>query len=299
MESAISNLDSAFQKMYKKSAQPPKFHKKGQRDSFRIDGSVIKVDGKTLSLPKKLTLKLAEPLRYKASKIYNVTVSKTAGMWFASIQCEIPESKNQAEGSVGIDLGVKEQAVCSDGKVYDNIHVEKQFRQRIAHAQRSLARKQKGSQNRKKAQTKLSKLYYKAACKRNDNIHKFTADITKNYGTVCLEDLNVSGMVKNHKLAKAISDVAFGEIRRQFEYKANEVLYVNRFAPSSKTCCECRLVHDMPLSKRIMDCECGNKIDRDLNAAINILRWATPIMPVDGTKYRVKQESNQLSYSYR
>jgi putative transposase len=122
-----------------------------------------------------------------------------------------------------------------------------------------------------------------------------TTEIASKYNTVCIEDLNVSGMLKNHNLAKAISDVSFSEIRRQLEYKANNVMYVGTFEPSSKTCCECGIIHNMPLGKRQMICECGNNIDRDVNAAINILRWATPkvqVKSVDSAKSRLKQKSN-------
>ena len=294
-EAAIADLNSAFTKMYRGQNEHPKFHKRGVHDSFRIDGSVVKINGEMLSLPKGLFIRMAEPLRYEPTKIYNVTITTRAGLWFASVQCEIPDSENQAGGMVGIDLGLKSQAVLSDGTVYPNLGIRKRFVRRIAHAQRSLARKQKGSANRAKARKKLAKAYYQMDCLRSDNIHKFTTGVVQQYGTICLEDLNISGMLKNHCLAGAIADVSFYEIRRQFEYKAKETRYVNRFAPTSKTCSVCGAMHGMPLDQRVMDCECGNVIDRDINAAINILRWATPeVMPVEGAKRSVKQESNRL-----
>jgi putative transposase len=279
VEAAINDLDRAFKNFYRKNAEHPRFHKKGIRDSFRIDGSVIKINGCYLSLPKGLTLKMAEMLRYRdTKKIYNVTISHQAGMWFASIQCEVLGGENQAVGEVGIDLGVTDQAILSDGTVYGNIRVEQKYRRRIAHAQRDLHRKRKGSANRKKAQRKLAKVYYRMQCLRNDNIHKFTTEVTRKYGTVCLEDLNVSGMVKNHKMARSIEDVAFFEIRRQFEYKAKEVRYINRFAPSTKACSICGYINKtMTLVIREWVCpSCGTHHDRDKNAAQNILRWATP-----------------------
>jgi putative transposase len=273
-EAAIADLNNAFKKFYTKQNAHPTFHKKGIRDSFRIDGSVIKVCGNMLYLPKGLCLRMAEPLRYQPEKIYNVTISKTANRWFVSIQCEIPESENQAEGATGIDLGISQHATLSDGTVFENIKLEHKYRRKLARTQRNLHRKEKGSKNRRKAQKRLSTIYWRMANKRNDNIHKFTSAVTAVYATICLEDLNISGMIKNYNLAKAVSDVAFGETRRQFEYKAKEVRIVVRYEPTTKPCCECGKEHEMPLSKRRMVCDCGNDKDRDHNAAINILRLA-------------------------
>ena len=273
-EAAIADLAGAFKKYFSKQNDRPTFHKKGIRDSFRIDGSVIKVVGNMLYLPKGLYLRMAENLRYEPTKIYNVTVSKTADRWFVSIQCEVPESENQAEGAVGIDLGISQHATLSDGTVFENIKLERKYRRKLARAQRNLHREQKGSRNRRKAQKQLATIYWRMANKRNDNIHKFTSSVTAIYATVCLEELNVQGMVKNHSLAKAVSDAAFYETRRQFEYKAKEMRYVEQFEPTSKACCECGKIHDMPLHKRRMVCECGNNKDRDHNAAVNILRKA-------------------------
>jgi putative transposase len=295
VEAAITDLGTAFRNFFNTNSGHPVFHKKGVRDSFRIDSSVIKVKGKSLVLPKKLKIRMAESLRYTPDKIYNVTISERAGKWFASFQCEVPDCENQAEGVVGIDLGIKSQAVLSDGTSYANLGLAKKFERQLAHAQRSLARKTKGSQNWKKAQRRLANLYYRISCMRQDNIHKFTNEVTTKYGVVCLEDLNVSGMMKNHHLARAVADVSFYEIRRQFGYKAREVRIVGRFEPTSKTCSNCgHKVQSLPLSVRSWVCpDCQAVHDRDENAAINILRWATPkVMPVEGAKRSRKQESN-------
>jgi putative transposase len=298
-EAAIAGLGGAFKKLYGKQNAHPKFHKKGVHDSFRIDGNVIKTGGKLLKLPKRLNIRMAESLRYDASKIYNVTVSRTAGMWFASIQCEVPDSENQASGEVGIDLGIKDLATLSDGTKYENPHVEKKYRKKIAYAQRRLHRRKKGSKGRRKAQNLLAKLYYKATCARKDYTHKFTSEVAGKYATVCLEDLNVRGMQGNHHLARAISDAALAEIRRQFEYKATEVRYVGRFEPSSKTCGVCGYYkQDMTLAIREWVCpNCGATHDRDVNAAANILRWASPeVKPADrhtnAKAAGMKRESN-------
>jgi putative transposase len=163
-------------------------------------------------------------------------------MWFASIQCEVPDSENQASGEVGIDLGIKDLATLSDGTKYENPRVERKYRKKIAYAQRRPHRRKKGSMDRRKAQNLLAKLYYRAACARKDYTHKFTSEIAVKYAAVCLEDLNVRGMQANDRFARAVGDAALAEIRRQFEYKANEVRYVDRFAPSSKTCIRERIL---------------------------------------------------------
>jgi len=238
---------------------------------------------------------MAEKLRYEPSKIYNVTISERAGKWFASIQCEIADSENQAMGIVGIDLGVNIQAVLSDGTAFPNLGLVKRYEKQLAHAHRAVSRKQKGSRNRRKAVQRLARLYYRIACIRADYIHKFTTEVTRKNGVVCLEDLNVSGMMKNHRLARSVADVSFYEIRRQFTYKAREVRIAGRFMPTSKVCNDCgHKAQVLPLSVRSWACpKCEIVHDRDVNAALNILRWASPeVMPVEGSKSSEKQESS-------
>ncbi|GHU47146.1 hypothetical protein FACS1894200_02050 [Spirochaetia bacterium] len=227
-----------------------------------------------------------ESIRFEYTKLYNVTISRNAGQWFISYCFEVVEKERVREnqtGIVGIDLGVKDMAVLSDGCVYENPHIEQRFRKKVRQCQKALARKKKGSKNWHKAKRKLQRLYQRIANVRRDYIHKFTTAVSQKYETVCLEDLNVSGMVRNHKLAKALQDVSFYEIRRQFEYKAGEVRYVPPFFASSKTCSHCGHIQEMPLEKRVYRCEsCGAEINRDLNAAINIVRSARPKTAVGG-----------------
>ena len=286
-DSAIKDLANAFVSFFKGNAKHPRFHKRGYKDSFRIDGSVVKTEGKILCLPKGQRYRMTERLRYDDAKIMNVTVSRTANRWFVSICCELPDTLGESQsGCVGIDLGIKELATLSDGTRIRNPKVFAKGERRMKHLQRNLSRKRKGSSNWRKAKDKLAKYQYETSCMRKDWIHKATTGIAEKYGTVFMEDLDVKGMLGNHRLAKSLSDVSFGEFNRQLEYKTT-VNRIDRFYPSTKTCSKCGHIQDMPLSKRVYDCPvCGNSIDRDLNAAINILNVGMAnypeLMPVEG-----------------
>ena len=277
-ETAFNNLDNAFKNFFRNLKKGnkktyPRFKKKGTHDSFAVDNSKFKVNGNKIRIPKLGWVRMTEELRFKG-KMLSATISKIADKWFVSILVEMPDedkSKNQTLPPVGVDLGIKTLATLSDGVIFDNIKATKLFERRLRRLNKSLAKKQRRSNRWKKAKLSLSKCHYKISCIRNSAIHKMTRFVANNYSTVCLEDLNVSGMVKNRHLSKAISDVSFGEIRRQIEYKTYAVSVVDRFFPSTKLCMDCGKKHDMPLSKRIFEC-CQGPIDRDLHAAQNILR---------------------------
>jgi putative transposase len=254
----------------------PKFKKRGFKDSFTIDGKDTKVLNKSLKLPKLKALKMAEPLRF-AGKIVEVTVAKKAGKWFAAILVKLPDSPSRCENQerlpVGVDLGISRLATLSDGTVFENPRTLRRFEKRLRLQNKSLSRKKKGSKNREKAKRRLQVTYYKIACARQDALHKLTTFLSRQYGTICIEDLNVQGMVQNRRLAKAVSDAGFGLFRQMLEYKATDVRIVSRWFPSSKLCPVCGCLNSMPLSKRTYTCDCGyGPVDRDLNAAKNILR---------------------------
>ncbi len=275
-ERAFTDLEQAFKRFFKKQSRYPRFKKKGRHDSFYISAQYIKVEGKKLWVSKIGWVRMTEPLRFEGH-ILSVTISRTADMWLASFNIDIPDGpvcgENQVHSAVGIDLGIEKLATLSDGTVFENIRTTKKHEKRLRWLNKSLARKQKGSNNWKKAKVKLSKLHYKIRCIRQDYIHKMTSWIANNYSDVCIEDLNASGMMKNRHLSKSIADVSFHEIRRQLEYKAIRVHIVDRFFPSTKLCMNCGQLHDMPLHKRTFTCDCGvGPIDRDLHAAQNILR---------------------------
>ena len=300
-EAAIQDLANGFKSFFRGNTRHPRFHKKGVHDSFRIDGSVVKVDGKYLRLPKGLTLKMAEPMRYEACmKVYNVTVSRRADMWFAAISCEVPDTAGESQAAVGIDVGSHVLMALSDWTIVENPRWYRGREKRMKHLQRELSRKKMGSENWRKAKERLARFHYRTACMRADYIHKATTAIVRRYGVVFLEDLNVKGMQSNHRLAKSIADASLAMVASQFEYKAR-VGRIDRWYPSSKTCSNCGCVQDMPLSERTYECpDCGAVIDRDVNAAINILNVGManypelmPVEDADATAERpMKQESS-------
>ncbi len=241
----------------------------------------VLIDGQRIKLARIGWLRMREQLRFEG-QIKSVTVSKTAGYWYAAIVVETDElphatRKNHA-GAVGVDLGVKDLAVLSTGGTVAGPKPHQAKLKRLKRLCRSVSRKKKGSANRRKDVEKLAKLHHQIACIRNDALHKATTDLILEYDLVGLEDLNVAGMTKNHKLARAINDQAFGEFRRQVQYKAKmynvDVVMADRFFPSTKLCSGCGQIHEMPLSKRTMRCDCGLVLDRDHNAAINIKNYA-------------------------
>lgn len=303
-EAAIQDLANGFKSFFRGNARHPKFHKKGIHDSFRIDGSAVKVEGKHLKLPKGLTLKMAEPLRYDdCTKIYNVTVSKRANMWFVSISCEVPDTADKSQAAVGIDVGSHVLMALSDGMIVENPKWYRGREKRMKHLQRELSRKKRGSKNWYKAKDRLAKFQYRTACLRADYIHKATTSIVRRYGVVFLEDLNVKGMRANHCYAKSVSDASLAMIASQFEYKA-DVGRIDRWYPSSQVCSSCGCRQPMPPEKRTYRCpDCGAVIDRDVNAAINILHVGMAnypeLMPVEGVDANMaersaKQESSSM-----
>ncbi len=205
-----------------------------------------------------------------------ITISKQAGDWYLSCSYEFTLTTTpKTTEVVGVDLGIKTLATLSTGEVFKSMKPYKKAQNKLAKLQRQLSRKVKHSSNWYKAVVKLAKQHRRVANIRLDALHKLTTYLAKNHGIVVIEDLNVSGMLANHKLAKSIADQGFYELRRQLEYKCQwygcELVVVERFFPSSKTCSSCGHVQDMPLNIRTYDCpECGLSIDRDLNASINL-----------------------------
>jgi putative transposase len=289
-QEALRNLDVAYANFFRRAKNKkarqngrcgfPKFKsRKNGLGSFRLTGT-IRVFDRHIQLPRlgKLKLKEAGYLQAEGVRILSATVSEKAGRWFVSIQCEvnIPDLQPGNKPVCGVDLGIKTMAVVSDGMMFENPKSLKRNLTKIKRIQRVVSRRKKGSQNRKKAVAQLAKVHAKVANIRKDSLHQATSLLAKNKSAVVLENLNVSGMMRNHRLAQAISDVGVHEFKRQMQYKGEwygcEVLFADRFYPSSKTCSNCGTIKSaLRLGDRTYYCEaCGYEIDRDLNAAINL-----------------------------
>jgi putative transposase len=227
----------------------------------------------------------------KIRKIYNITVKRTnSGKYFASLCCDVEVDEYEHTGeAIGLDLGIKDLIIDSNGTKYDNKKFLKESERKIKHLQREFSRKKKGSHNREKARIKLAIAYEKLSNRRNNYLHQLTTKIVKENSIICIEDLNVKGMMKNHKLAKSIADCSFSTIRRMLEYKCQwhnrQLIVIDRWSPSSKTCNSCGYVmKDWNLGIREWDCtKCGKHHDRDINAAKNILDEGMKTLDTVGT----------------
>jgi len=279
LQQAIRHQQSAFKNFFEKRAKYPKFKKRNSRQSatYSCAGYTYK-DGQ-LKLAK-----MSEPLDIrwsydKPDKISTVVVSKDcADRYFVSILIEFdPKPLPVATKRIGVDLGVRDLMVTSDGFKSGTLKLTSKYANKLVYAQQQLAKKTKGSNRRNKARIKVAKIHAKIADIRCDNIHKISRKLVNENQVIAFEDLNVAGMVKNRSLSKSISDMGWGELVRQCEYKGDwagrQVVKINRFFPSTKRCSSCGYTLDsIKLDVKLWDCpECGTKHDRDINAAKNIL----------------------------
>ena len=288
-QEALRDLDKAFKNFFRgiKTGQKigyPKFKKKNINDSFRISTGSIYITKSSIKLPN-----IKSPIRFKEKgyiplegiKYNSYTVKKESNRWYLSVQVEefISDPILKPEEVIGVDLGIKTLATISDGSTYDNPKALNKLERRLKQKQREVSRRKKGSRNRYKSIKLLQVKHKNVSNVRKDSIHKMTSTVVKTKPQIIvIEDLSVKNMMKNHKLSKSLSDVAFGEIRRQFTYKSlwygSELIEADRFFPSSKLCSVCGQVkEDLTLKDRTYECNCGNIVDRDLNAAINLKRY--------------------------
>jgi len=290
-QSGLINCDRAFRDFFNRCKKKikgkkgfPKFKsKKNETQSFKLDGSIYLTDNNHIKLPRIGRVKLKESGYILIdSEIKSVTISHKGGKWFVSCLVESDiKILPLMDKKVGVDLGIKTLATCSDGTKFENPKALKFNLRKLKKKQRQLSRKKKGSQNYKKAKLKLSKLHNKVCNIRKDSSHKATTKIIRENQTIVLEFLKISNMLKNHRLAQAISDMSANEFRRQLEYKAKwygrEIIVANTYFPSSKTCSCCGWKNDnLTLKDRIFKCEiCKNEMDRDLNASKNLLKLST------------------------
>ena len=282
LQATLRDLQTAYVNFWQKRAKYPRFKSKRKgRDSATFYANCFTWRGGHLTLAKmdaQLDIRWSRPLPEGAAPS-SVTVSRDpSGRWFVSVLCEdVVQPLSPTSSEVGVDAGITSLVTLSTGEKVTNPRHERKDRARLAKAQRNLARKRKGSANRAKARVKVARVYARIADRRRDALHKLSARIIRENQTVVIEDLQVRNMVRNHTLARAISDAAWSELRRQLEYKADwygrEVIAIDRWYPSSKTCSACgAIVSKLPLNVREWCCTgCGTVHDRDINAARVIL----------------------------
>ena len=282
---AVLNTKSAYKKFFEnlkagvyagKQVLHPSFKRKGVHDSFYVDNTHAKLCGKHIKLPRVGSVRMRELLRYSDCKIMSYTISCEAGEWYVSVQVEMEEEVRSSSNSfVGVDVGCKSLAVASDGTECKTPGMLKNLERQLKRKQRLLARKQKGSKNRAKARIKVARAYQRIRSIKQDAVHKFTAAIAKNHGIAVMEDLDVKSMQENadKRTRKGVHNSCMSEVHRQLMYKCNSYIKVDRYYPSSKTCSSCGYHKaDLLLGERTFVCpSCGLTIDRDFNAALNLL----------------------------
>jgi len=283
---AVDDLLLAFKRFFKKQAKHPQFKKRGVNDTFSIrEKEKFSIDGRKLKIEKlKSKIKMRQKVRFEGVQ-KQVTISSKGGRWFASILTDtndnpfIDKIPAESQGGIGIDVGIKSFAALSDGTIYEANQPLKKKLKKLAKLQRSLAGKQRWSNRWYKVKKKIAKLYYYITCKRQAVLQEFTDFITRTYNLIIIEDLNIAGMVKNHHLARAISDVGMSELRRQLEYKAKfrgcNLIIADRWFASSKICSQCGLKKDtLSLTERTFACDNNCiSLNRDVNAAKNLLTY--------------------------
>ena len=288
------DLNYAYNNFFSKRAKFPKFKKKKDKNSYR-NGMIQKTIEKLIPNKNHIKIPKAGLVEFRGDydfknlgikKIYNITIERSkTGKYYCSICCdvEIPEYEHTGE-VIGIDLGIKDLVIDSNGNKYKNNKHQKKVENKIKHLNRMYSKKVKGSKNQEKARFKLATAYEKLSNKRKDNLHKITTKLIKENDIICIENLNVKGMTKNHKLSKAIQDASFGTLLNMLKYKAvwhnRKIIEIGRFYPSSKLChCCSHRMNYMGLEVREWICpNCGTYHDRDINAAINILNEGLRIL---------------------
>jgi len=307
------DVDSAFQNFFRKIAKYPKFKKKKDKNSYRT-GMCNKEISKLIPDKNHIFIPKAGLVEFRADydfnklnikKIYNITIERSKTYkYYCSICVDIEIHEYEHTGEViGIDLGIKDLVIDSNGNKYKNPKFQTKVEKKIKHLNRLYSKKTKGSKNQEKARLRLAIAHEKLSNKRKDYLHKITTKLIKENDIICIENLSVKNMTKNHKLAKAIQDASFGTLVSMLKYKAawnnRKIVEIGRFYPSSKTCHCCGHKMDyMGLEVREWTCPvCGEHHDRDINAAINIKNEGLRILDngtVGNTETGVNQDTPML-----
>lgn len=275
---AVDCLHDGMRRFFNKTARFPVFKRKGERDSFKLEhSSFYKVNSRNLTLPKIGVVKMREKIRFQG-RLLGVTIRPVAGKWFATFLVEMAEApkKNRLtrEPIVGCDFGLKTAVMLSTGQEFPANKPLRRSLRKLQRLQRCLSLKKKGSNRRERARLRVARLHYKVQCQRSAWLHHISDQLTRRFDHLVIEDLNVRGMLQHPTLSRSIGDASFGELRRQIEYKSLwrgcKLTIAERSFASTKTCPECGVKNEMPLSKRHYVCGCGYSGDRDLTAAINL-----------------------------
>lgn len=290
LQQSLRNLDAAFVRFFREKKGFPKFKsKKRSKDSAKFINAVrFNFDNWKVKIPKCGWVKLCKNKSFDLSvcKIGTLTVSKDhCGEYWCSIVVEDymekpSKTKEVGNNPVGIDLGIKDYAILSDGTKYGNPKFLEKGQKKLAHLNKRFAKTKNGSNRHETMRLKIARLHRSISNRRSDFLHRLSTDIVNRFDTICLENLNVEGMMKNHHLANSIQSVAWSEFVRQLTYKSDNkgkhIVFIGRFEPSSKTCSKCGYINSgLTLSDRKWTCpQCGEVHDRDINAAINIRDFA-------------------------
>ena len=289
LKQALIDMLSAYKNFFKQHTGYPRFKSKKDKQSCRFElGAISK---RNVYTDYKLSLANIKNIKFKCNKKYTEYLQKykqnirqatltrlPCGEYYLSILVDgdLTRKVKESHNIIGIDLGIKDFVITSDGEVFNNLHFKKSESDKLKRLQKQLSRKENNSNNRNKVRIKLAKAYKRITDKKQYYLHQVSNTLINENQVICMEDLNVSGMLKNHKLAGSIQELNFGEFKRMLEYKANwygrKLIFVDRFYPSSKTCNHCGYVNKkLKLSDRQWICpDCGEIIERDYNAALNI-----------------------------
>jgi len=286
---SFKHIQRAFINFFEGVAGYPSFKRRGTADSFYIANDRLSLRGRYIRLPKIGWIKMREALRF-TGKIVGATVKRLADAWFVIVQVDVGELRRErrGDGSVGVDLGLRTSATLSSGEFIKGPKPLQAMLGKLRRLSRWLSRKQRGSNNRRKSAMRLARLHRRIAWIRDDFLHKLTTRLCRENQAVGIEDLNVRGLIRNRRLSRAIVDEGWGEFRRQLMYKSRlygtQIHVADRWFPSSKICSGCGAIKSsLALAERVFKCaDCGVEIDRDTNAAVNLLPWDTrEVTPVD------------------